>query len=153
MGIREAVLPAFGLIWSTVQKNVEAMPEDGLSYRPDGLETRSFRDIALHMGNASVAFGENVGRSSWERILAYSPENYASKARVLSALQEAGDRFKSGLNRLSDEEAARVVRTPWGMEMPQGQVVAGHVPHMFYHNGQLSIYLRMRGVKPHFLAR
>jgi uncharacterized damage-inducible protein DinB len=153
MGIREAVLPGFGLIWSTVQKNVEAMPDDGLSFRPDGLETRSFRDIALHMSNVSVTFGENVGRSSWERILAYSPENYADKTRLLSALKEAGERFMSGLTRLSDEEAARVVRTPWGMEMPQGQVVGAHVPHMFYHNGQLSIYLRMRGVKPLFLAR
>jgi len=153
MGIREAVLPGFGLVWNTAQKNVEAMPEDGLNFRPDGLETRSFRDIALHMSNASVSFSENIGRSSWERILAYAPENYADKTRVLAALKEAGDRFTAGLSRLSDEEAARVVRTPWGMEMSQGQLVAGHVPHMFYHNGQLSIYLRMRGVKPLFLAR
>ena len=153
MGIREAVLPGFGLVWSTVQKNVGAMPDDGLNFRPEGLETRSFRDIALHMSNASVTFGENIGRSSWERILAYAPENYADKTRVLAALNEAGDRFVSGLSRLSDEEAARVVRTPWGMEMAQGQVVAGHVPHMFYHNGQLSVYLRMRGLKPLFLAR
>ena len=153
MGIRDAVLPGFALVWGTVQKNVGAMPDDGLTFRPEGLETRSFRDIALHMSNASVNFGENIGRSPWERILAYAPENYADKPRLLATLKEAGDRFVSALSRLSDEEAARVVRTPWGMEMPQGQLVAGHVPHMFYHNGQLSIYLRMRGVKPLFLAR
>jgi len=57
------------------------------------------------------------------------------------------------VSRLSDEEAARIVRTPWGMEMAQGQIIAAHVPHMFYHNGQLAIYLRMQGVKPLFLAR
>jgi uncharacterized damage-inducible protein DinB len=153
MGIREAVVPAFRMVWGTAQKNIEAMPGEGLNFRPDGLETRSFREIALHMGNACLTFGENVGRSEWERMLPYAPDQYVEKTRVLSALQEAGERFLTGVNRLSDEEAARVVRAPWGAEMPQGQIVAFHVPHMFYHNGQMAIYLRMRGVKPLFIVR
>lgn len=153
MGIREAVQPGFRLVWGTVRKNVEAMPEEDLAFRPEGLETRSFRDIAVHMANASVTFGENIGRNEWERILAFPPEKHTTKAQLLDALAQGGERFLAGLSRLSDEEVGRVVRTPWGMEMPQGQIVAGHVPHMFYHNGQLGIYLRMKGVKPVFLAR
>lgn len=153
MGIREAVQPGFRLVWGTVRKNVEAMPEEDLAFRPEGLETRSFRDIAVHMANASVTFGENIGRNEWERILAFPPEKHTTKAQLLDALAQGGERFLAGLSRLSDEEVGRVVRTPWGMEMPQGQIVAGHVTHMFYHNGQLCIYLRMKGVKPVFLAR
>jgi len=153
MGLRESVQPAFHLIWGTIRKNVEAMPEEGLGYKPDGLETRSFREIALHTANVCVTFGENIGRPAWERIAAFPPEKHTSKAEVLAAIGQAGDRFLAGLGRLTDEEAARVVRTPWGVEMPQGQILAGHVPHMFYHNGQLAIYLRLRGVKPLFLAR
>jgi uncharacterized damage-inducible protein DinB len=153
MGIREAAQPGFRLVWGTVRKNVEAMPEEDLSFRPEGLETRSFRDIAVHMANASVTFGENIGRSVWERILAFPPEQQTTKAQVLDALAQGGERYLAGLNRLSDEEAGRVVRTPWGLEMTQGQLIAGHAPHMFYHNGQLCIYLRMKGVKPVFLAR
>jgi len=153
MGLRESVQPAFHLIWGTISKNVEAMPEEGLGYKPDGLETRSFREIALHTANVCVTFGENIGRPAWERIAAFPPEKHTSKAEVLAAIGQAGDRFLAGLGRLTDEEAARVVRTPWGVEMPQGQILAGHVPHMFYHNGQLAIYLRLRGVKPLFLAR
>ena len=129
------------------------MPEQGLGAKPDGLDTRSFREIALHMANASTTFGENVGRSTWERILAFPPEQHTSKSQVLSALAQGGDRFLAGVSRLSDDEVARVVKTPWGAEMAQGHLVAGHVPHMFYHNGQLTIYLRMHGVKPLFLAR
>jgi uncharacterized damage-inducible protein DinB len=153
MEIRERVPPAFQLIWGTVRKNVEAMPDEGLDFTPAGLETRSFCAIAIHMANACVTFGENVGRSTWERITAFPPEKHTRKAAVLAALAHGGERFLAGVSRLSDDEAARVVRTPWGMEMPQGQIVAGHVPHMFYHNGQLAIYLRMQGVKPLFLAR
>jgi len=37
--------------------------------------------------------------------------------------------------------------------MSQGDILAGHVPHMYYHNGQLAIYLRLQGVRPLFLAR
>jgi uncharacterized damage-inducible protein DinB len=153
MGIREAVQPGFRLVWGTVQKNIEAMPEEDLAFRPDGLETRSFREIAVHMANASVTFGENIGRSEWERILAFPPEKHTTKAQVLDALAQGGERFLTGLRGLSDEEASRVVRTPWGVEMAQGQMIAGHVPHMFYHNGQLCIYLRMKGIKPSFLVR
>jgi uncharacterized damage-inducible protein DinB len=153
MGLRETVPPSFHLIWGTVRKNVETMPEEGLGGKPDGLETRSFREIALHMANACTTFGENIGRSTWERILAFPPEQHTSKSQVLEALAQGGDRFLAGISRLSDEEAGRIVKAPWGAEMPQGQMVAGHVPHMFYHNGQLAIYLRMQGVKPFFLVR
>ena len=153
MGIREAVQPGFRLVWGTVRKNVEAMPDEDLAFKPEGLETRPFRDITLHMANACVTFGENIGRSEWERIIAFPPEKHTAKAQVLAALAQGGERFLTGLSRLSDEEAGRTVRTPWGMEMPQGQIIAGHVPHMFYHNGQLCIYLRMKGIKPVFLAR
>jgi len=153
MALRDSVGPAFHLIWGTAAKNVDAMPEDGLEFKPEGLETRSFREIAVHMANACVTFGENIGKDPWERILAFPPDQVRTKAQVLDAMRQAGERFITGLGRLTDQEAARTVRTPWGMEMPQAQIVGGHVPHMFYHNGQLTIYLRMRGIKPQFLAR
>jgi uncharacterized damage-inducible protein DinB len=153
LGIREAVKPAFHLVWGTMRKNVEAMPEEELAFTPEGLETRSFREIAVHTANTSATFGENVGRSAWERVVAFPPDKHTTKPQVLAALAEGGERFLAGLGRLTDEEAARVVRTPWGMEMAQGQLIAAHVPHMFYHNGQLTIYLRMKGIKPLFLAR
>ncbi len=153
MGIREAVQPGFRLVWRTVRKNVEAMPEEDLAFRPQGLETRPFRDIAMHMANACVTFGENIGRDTWERILAFAPEKHTTKAQMLTALDQGGERFLAALPRLSDEEAARVVKTPWGAEIAQGQLLAGHVPHMSYPNGQPTIYLRMRGVTPLFLAR
>jgi uncharacterized damage-inducible protein DinB len=153
MGIRESVQAGFPLIWNTVQKNVAAMPDAGMEFTPPGLETRSFRAIAVHMANATVTFGENIGKDVWERVAAYPMDKPMPKAQVLDALRDAGQRFLAGLVRLTDQEAARVVRTPWGMEVPQGILVPGAITHMFYHNGQLSIYLRMQGVTPLFLAR
>ncbi len=153
MGLRETVAPAFQLVWGTAVKNVEAMPDAGMEFKPEGLETRRYREIAVHMANASVTFGENIGKSQWERVTAFPPDQVRTKQQVLDAMRQAGERFVGSLSRLTDQEAARVVRTPWGVEMPQGQLIAGHVPHMFYHNGQLAIYLRMQGVKPLFLAR
>lgn len=153
MGVRDTVEPSFRLIWETVLRNVEAMPEAGFEFRPQGLETRSLREIALHMANVCVTFSENIGRNPWERVTAYPVDSTTSKAQVLGALREAGDRFRAGLARLTEEEAARAVRTPWGAEMLQGDLMAAHVPHMYYHNGQLAIYLRLQGIRPLFLAR
>jgi uncharacterized damage-inducible protein DinB len=153
MGMRENIQPMFQMIWNTATKNVEAMPEQGMDLKPEGLETRTFREIAIHMANVCVTMSDNIGKNTWERVLAFPPEQIRSKAQVLDAMRQGSERFLTGLSRLTDQEAARQVKTPWGAEMSQGQILAGHVPHMFYHNGQLSIYLRMHGVKPLFLAR
>ena len=141
------------MIWNTAQKNVEAMPESGMEFTPPGLDTRSFRAIALHTANTSVMFGENIGKATWERFVTYPLDKPIPKAEVLAAMRQAGERFLAGLSRLTDEEAGRMVGVPWGGQMSQGAVLMGGVSHLFYHNGQLSIYLRMQGIKPHFLAR
>jgi uncharacterized damage-inducible protein DinB len=153
VGVRETIEPGFRAVWTAVQQNVELMPEARLDIKPEGLETRSFREIALHIANSSVMFAENIGKSVWERVTAFPPDNYRSRAQVLDAVRQGGERYLAGLARLTDQEAARIVEVPWGAKMPQGAAVGGQVPHVFYHNGQLSIYLRMAGIKPVFIAR
>jgi uncharacterized damage-inducible protein DinB len=152
MGARETLQPMFQMIWTTAVKNVEAMPEEGVTFKPQGLETRTFAEIAVHMANSCCMFGDNIGKTAWERVVAFPPDQFRSKSRILDAMRRGGERFLAGLSRLTDEEATRIVKAPWGAEMPQGQVVAGLVSHAFYHNGQLAVYLRMRGVKPLFVA-
>jgi hypothetical protein len=112
MGVREGVQAGFQLIWTTAQKNVEAMPDAGMEFTPPGLDTRSFRAIAVHMANATVTFGENIGKDVWERIAAYPMDKPMSKAQVLEAMRDAGQRFLAGLTRLTDEEAGRVQAAP-----------------------------------------
>jgi uncharacterized damage-inducible protein DinB len=152
MAVRDNILAGYQLIWNTAQKNVELMPENGMEFTPAGLDTRSFRAIAMHMANSSVFFGDSVGKANWERSVTY-PDKPTSKADVLKAMNEAGQRFSAGVSRLNDEDAGKMVGVPWGGQMPQAAVLMGGVSHMFYHNGQLSIYLRMQGVKPFFIAR
>jgi uncharacterized damage-inducible protein DinB len=151
--MRDSIEPGFRSIWAAVQQNVELMPEGRLDVRPEGLETRSFREIALHIANSSVVFSDNIGKSTWERFMAFPPDNFRSKAQVLDAVRQGGERYLAGLARLTDEEAARIVEPPWGGKFPQGMLVGFQVPHAFYHNGQLSIYLRTTGIKPVFAAR
>lgn len=153
MGVRETIEPGFRTIWTAVQQNVELMPESRLDVKPDGLETRSFREIALHIANSCVMFGDNIGKGVWERFMAFPPDNYRSRAQVLDAVRQGGERYIAGLARLTDQQAAEVVEAPWGVKLPQGILVGFAVPHVFYHNGQLSIYLRMAGIKPVFAVR
>jgi uncharacterized damage-inducible protein DinB len=153
MAVRDMVAPLFQRVWSAVVSNVEAMPERGFEFRPEGLETRSFREIALHLANATVMFGENIGKDTWERVVAFPPDDVRAKDTVVGAMRRAGERFVANLPRLTDQEEARMVTAPWGARMPQAQLVAASVPHTFYHHGQLTIYLRMQGVTPLFLPR
>jgi len=153
VGARESIEPGFRAIWTAVQQNVELMPEARLDVKPEGLETRSFRDIALHIANSCVTFSDNIGKTVWERMMAFPPDNFRSRAQVLDAVRQGGERYVAGLAQLTDQEAAKVVETPWGAKLPQGALVGFQVPHVFYHNGQLAIYLRMSGIKPVFAAR
>jgi uncharacterized damage-inducible protein DinB len=152
VGARERIEPGFRTIWTAVQQNVELMPEGHLDAKPEGLETRSFREIAMHIANSSVMFSDNIGKSVWERVTAFPPDNFRSRSQVLDAVRQGGERYIAGLDRLTDQEAAKIVDTPWGAKLPQGALVGFQVPHVFYHNGQLSIYLRMAGIKPVFAA-
>jgi uncharacterized damage-inducible protein DinB len=153
MGVRENIEPGFRAIWTAVQQNVELMPEGRLDWKPEGLETRSFRDIALHIANASVMFGDNIGKDVWERFVTFAPDNFRSRAQVLDAVRQSGERYLAGLSLVTDQEAVRLVEAPWGTKLPQGALVGFCVPHVFYHNGQLAIYLRMAGIKPVFAVR
>lgn len=153
MTARESIEPGFRTVWTAVQQNVELMPEARFDVKPEGLETRSFREIALHIANSCVTFGDNVGKTVWERVMAFPPDQFRSKAQVLDAVRKGGDRYIAGLARLTDQEAAKIVETPWGAKMPQGVLVGFQVPHTFYHNGQLAIYLRLTGIKPIFAVR
>lgn len=153
MSARESIELGFRTVWTAVQQNVELMPEARFDVKPEGLETRSFREIALHIANSCVTFGDNVGKTVWERVMAFPPDQFRSKAQVLDAVRKGGDRYIAGLARLTDQEAAKIVETPWGAKMPQGVLVGFQVPHTFYHNGQLAIYLRLAGIKPIFAVR
>lgn len=153
MALRDMIEPGFRRVWTAVQQNVELMPEARLDVKPEGLEMRSFRDIALHIANTSVMFSDNIGKTVWERIIPFQPDNYRSRAQVLDAVRQGGERYIAGLSKLTDEEAVKIIETPWGEKIPQGVVVGFQVPHVFYHNGQLSIYMRMAGVKPLFAVR
>ena len=145
--------PMFRMIWTTVQRNLEAMPEEHFDAKPEGLEMRSYRDIGLHIANSCVTFGDNVGKTVWERVVAFPPETHRTKAQVLQAVRAGGERYLAGLGRLTQQEEARMSQAPWGDTLPQAMLVGFQVPHLFYHNGQLSIYLRRAGVKPLFAAR
>ena len=153
MGLRESIEPGFRTVWTAVQQNVELMPEGRLDAKPEGLDTRSFREIAVHVANSCVTFGDNIGKTVWERILAFPPDNFRSRAQVLDAVRQGGERYLAGVARLTDPEAGKIIETPWGVKLPQGAVVGFQVPHVFYHNGQLAIYLRMAGIKPVFAIR
>ncbi len=41
MGVREMVQPMFHMIWTTAMENVELMPDPGIGFKPEGLETRA----------------------------------------------------------------------------------------------------------------
>lgn len=153
MSLRDSIEPGFRTVWTAVQQNVELMPEARFDEKPEGLETRSFREIALHIANSCCTFGDNVGKTVWERVIAFPPDNYRSRAQVLDAVRQGGERYLGGVARLADQEVEKIVETPWGVKLPQGALVGFQVPHVFYHNGQLAIYLRLAGVKPVFSVR
>lgn len=153
MGVRETIEPGFRRIYAGIQHNVELIPDERLDVKPEGLETRSFREIALHIANSCVVFSDNIGKTTWERITAYPPGAYRTKAQMIEAVRQGGERYLAGLARLTDAEAERVCEAPWGGKHPQGMLVGFQVPHLFYHNGQLAIYLRMAGIAPLFAPR
>lgn len=61
-----------------------------------------------------------------------------TKAGAIEKLSTAADEFIDALGKVSEEDLAKDVVTPWGMPTPLFMVAQIAVSHVWYHDGQLN---------------
>lgn len=135
---------AFAHIKGLILKSAEKMPEEGYAFRP--VETvRTYGQILAHVADAQYLFGS---------ILLGVPnpaprieKTRTTKAEILAALKEAFAYSEKAINGLDETSATQTVKM-FGGDTPKAGVVAVDNIHNMEHYGNLTTYLRMKGLVP-----
>jgi uncharacterized damage-inducible protein DinB len=135
-----------------VKEYIEAMPEDGISFKPTP-QVRSFAEQMLHLagGNymfASVAAGKE---NPWDFTKGKDPVNVPefkqSKAALLKFVMESYDFVIEAVKSLTSPQLDDMVQF-FSTKMPRHMVLTKGIEHAAHHRGQTTIYLRLKGVTP-----
>lgn len=127
---------------------LDAMPADGVAYKPNA-DVRTFAEQMLHISMANFAFAaEATGKANpyKDKNLEKMPE-FATKEALDKVVMESYDFVIAALQSANEAKMGEKVKL-FGMEMTREQAFSKAFEHQTHHRGQVTLYLRMKGVKP-----
>jgi len=128
------------------RKMIAAVPSEKLDFRPTP-DMRSARELALHlMGNYSFLLA-GMAENNWS-LEAFKTNGGHLKTNDLVSNFDA--LYKTAKEKLSSfpDQAFELRVKPFGVEQKISTIVQGVAEHEIHHRGQLSVYLRLMGIKP-----
>ena len=135
-----------------VKEYIEAMPEDGISFKPTP-EVRSFAEQMLHLAGGNYMFGATAAgkENPWDFTKGKDPVNVAefkqSKAALLKFVMDSYDFAIEAVKGLTPAQLDEMVQL-FSMKMPRHMVLTKGIEHAAHHRGQTTIYLRLKGITP-----
>lgn len=135
-----------------VKEYIEAMPEDGISFKPTP-EVRSFAEQMLHLAGGNYMFGAVAGGkvNPWDFTKGKDPVNVpefkANKAALLKFVMDSYDFTIEAVKGLTSPQLDEMVQL-FSMKMPRHMVLTKGIEHAAHHRGQTTIYLRLKGITP-----
>ena len=149
--------------WRTVRGNTtqiaEDIPADKYNYRVSP-ETMTVGETLAHMVSSphwaeQAHMIEKKHEITGEEFGKYRAESHAlaatltNKDAIVDALKKHGDKFATGLEKMSDEQLAEVVQIPGGASKTRLEMLLGSKEHEMHHRGQLMQMQRLLGIVPH----
>ncbi|GHB60621.1 DinB family protein [Persicitalea jodogahamensis] len=130
------------------QEYLEAMPEDGLDYKPTP-EIRSFKEQMLHLANGNFNFSSAASgkENPYKGKNLEKMEEFNTKGAVTKVVLESYDFAIAALSGTSDADMNANIKL-FGRDMSRGVAYAKAFEHQTHHRGQATIYIRMKGIKP-----
>ena len=155
MSISQALLPEFDHEVATTRRVLDRLPEDKYDYKPDPTSMAAGR-LASHIaemgGWGAMTMTTEMFDFAPGGVNAFPPANFATKAELLGAYDRMMADTRAALAAASDHD----FMVNWTlanngqtlMTMPRVAVIRTFVMnHVIHHRGQLSVYLRLLGVK------
>ncbi|MFD0749921.1 DinB family protein [Mucilaginibacter calamicampi] len=124
---------------------LDAMPADGYTFKATP-EVRSFAEQMLHLANASYYFLSTItGKPSGQKDLEKTVPQ--TKDATTKAVLDSYDYVIASIKAIPDADLSKPV-TAEGMKTTKGLLLAKAFEHQTHHRGQVTVYLRLKGVKP-----
>ncbi len=132
------------------QEYIEAMPEDGIAFKPTP-EIRSFAEQYLHVAGTNYVFASAASGldSPYGMMKGQNPEQMEdlkqNKAGLLEFVMASYDFMIDAVKGLSDSALDEEVEF-FKMKMRRHLLLAKAMEHHAHHRGQTTIYLRLKGI-------
>lgn len=134
----------YTLLSGVVISAAEKMPEENYSFKPTP-EVRSFGQLVGHLADSqyffcSLAAGEKKSGGGVEK-------NKTSKADLVAALKDAVAYCKTSYAGMTDAKGGEMVKL-MNMDFARLTVLAANTAHDYEHYGNMSTYMRIKGIVP-----
>lgn len=129
----------------------EAMPEAHMSYKPSE-ETRSFGEILIHVTGANYMFSSIPGGQDFPIDRESLKAEGKSKEEILKILGASFDYAEGILKTITEADLAKT--SPWGNPIEASttrsyaEILHVMREHAVHHRGQMTVYLRLKGISP-----
>jgi uncharacterized damage-inducible protein DinB len=136
----------FRMVLGVTRKLVDQIPEDKLDFRPTP-EVRTAKELAAHMFNFLT---ESVDTVEAGKHVESSERNFKSKAELLTWMDAQVEKSFAKFEKLTDAQLAAKIEV-WGETFHGFQILDFTYQEALHHRGQLTVYLRLMGIKPVFI--
>jgi uncharacterized damage-inducible protein DinB len=136
----------FRMVLGVTRKLVDQIPEDKMDFRPVP-EVRTARELAAHMYNFLT---EAVNTVAAGKHMPSEEQKFASKAALMAWMDQQVETAFAKFETLTDEQLAAKIEV-WGQTFHGWQMLDFTYQEALHHRGQLTVYLRLMGIKPLFI--
>jgi len=144
--LNEIFLPVLEREQSTTRRVIEAIPEKGGDYRPDGVSKTSI-ELAWHIVAAEKRFLEGIVNGEFNFAAITRPEHVRTGADIARWYGEMVAAVLPRLHQLRPEQLTKSIDFRGIFQAPAVMYLQTSLNHSIHHRGQLSAYLRAAGGK------
>jgi uncharacterized damage-inducible protein DinB len=138
-------------IYKSFDKIVAAMPDEKLDMKPSP-DNMSFKQIAMHVYQTALLIGNAMKTGQMNKgdlnLIPLSIDEVYSARQIIAY----GDKVKAHLQQIvenmSKEDAVKPIATTFGVTMNPLRMLNVLQEEAIHHRGQLTICLRIEGIKP-----
>jgi hypothetical protein len=128
-----------------ILKSAEQMPEEHYGFRPTPA-VRTFGEIPGHVANTNHRFCSQAAGDA-NTATADIEKTVRTRADLIGALRQSFDYCDKVLGAMNDRAGSELITFPGG-DLSRLSVIALNTAHNFERYGNLTTYLRMKGLVP-----
>ena len=144
--LNQVFLPLLEKEQSTTRRVIEAIPDNGGDYRPDGASKTSV-ELAWHIVAAEKRFLEGIVNGEFNFAPITRPEHVRTGADIARWYGEMTQAVLPRLRQMTPEDLTRSIDFRGMFQLPAVMFLQTSLNHSIHHRGQLSTYLRPAGGK------
>jgi len=144
--LNQVFLPLLEKEQSTTRRVIEAIPDNGGDYRPDGASKTSV-ELAWHIVAAEKRFLEGIVNGEFNFAPITRPEHVRTGADIGRWYGEMTQAVLPRLRQMTPEQLTKSIDFRGIFQAPAVMFLQTSLNHSIHHRGQLSTYLRPAGGK------